>query len=117
MKPLVYIAGPYSHPDPVANTRRAIHLSLHIADTTDVDVYIPHLTLLAHMLRPQPVDYWYRMGRAMVEHCHGLYRLGGESIGADIEVDYALKLGLPVFLDDSPSGVRAFEEWARSWPR
>lgn len=44
--PIVYIAGPYTNPDPVANTHNAIK----IADQLYVDgvcvPIIPHLTLL-----------------------------------------------------------------------
>lgn len=115
MKPLVYIAGPYSHPDPVANTRRAIHHGMHIRDGCGVDVIIPHLSLLAHMLNPQSTDYWYRYGLDLVEHCHGLYRLTGDSIGADLEVDLATKAGLNIYFETNGADVGHLKDWARTW--
>lgn len=95
--PLVYIAGPYTNPDPVENTHRAIRAGLKLYDTEKAVPFIPHLTLLAHMVDPRPVDYWYRLDLDQLRHCDALWRLPGASTGADAEVGHAVVWDIPVF--------------------
>lgn len=99
MKALVYVAGPYSTGDPVLNTRRAAEAGLRIHEATGAGVLIPHVTLLTHAMFPRDLDYWYRFDLAQVDHCTHMVRLPGPSTGADGEVAYAEKLGIPVFCD------------------
>ncbi len=97
MKPLIYIAGPYTKPDPVMNTRDAIIAGLAIADSGLAAVEIPHLTLLANIVEPREIDYWYDFDLDKLEHCNALLRLPGQSDGADKEVAHARALHIPVF--------------------
>jgi hypothetical protein len=118
-RPLVYIAGPYTHPDPVANTRRAIGVGMGLYDRTDCGVIIPHLSLLSEMIDPRPVDDWYRFDLRILDHCSALYRIAGDSTGADAEVAHAQALGLPVFHEARPGlladDLLAFiDRWAPS---
>ena len=115
MKPLVYIAGPYTNPDPVENTHRAITEGLAIRDTYDVGVIIPHVTLAAHLVSPRDLDYWYAFDLDQLSHCDALYRLPGASSGADKEVDYAKGLGMPVFI--GPGDRRLLGIWREWWAR
>lgn len=111
MKPLVYVAGPYTRPDPILNTRRAIY----VADELVADgaaVVIPHLSLLWHLVSPQPIDEWYSRDLDILDHCHALVRFPGESSGADKEVNRARELGLSVFGADERS---AWETWIHQW--
>lgn len=101
-KPLVYIAGPYSSGDPVVNTRYAAEMGIKVFAITGVGVIIPHLTLLAHAIFPERVDFWYRYDLAQLEHCTHLLRLPGESVGADREEEQAKKLNIMVFHDERP---------------
>jgi hypothetical protein len=111
VKPLVYVAGPYSKPDPVVNTRNAIVAGLDLYDTGAITPLIPHLTMLAHLIRPEDIDFWYRLDLEQLEHCDAVYRLPGESTGVEVEVAQARLLSIPVF--ESALGlVRwAEEEW------
>ena len=52
---LIYIAGPYTYPDPVRNTHRVIKIADDLIDNGFVP-YIPHLTLLWHIVSPN--DPW-----------------------------------------------------------
>jgi len=97
MKPLVYIAGPYSTPDPVENTRHAIRVGMMLYETGLAIVEIPHLTMLAHFLDPRPIDYWYDFDLDKLAHCDAVWRIKGESAGADKEVEEAWKLDIRVF--------------------
>jgi hypothetical protein len=114
VKPLVYIAGPYTAPDPVTNTRKAISAGMSIYDTGLAIVEIPHLTLFVHFLDPRPVHDWYMFDYDKLEHCNALYRLGGKSSGADNEVRLALRLELPVFCEEDGDMHRLLA-WCKGW--
>lgn len=96
-KPLVYIAGPYTNPDPVENTHRAIKAGMEVWEWGLAVPIIPHLSLLAHVVQPRGVDYWYDLDLAQLDHCDALVRLPGESTGADREVEHAKARGIPCF--------------------
>jgi hypothetical protein len=91
----VYVAGPYTEPDPVLNTRNAI-LAAEALIAEGYIPYVPHLSLLWNMLAPHDVEHWYEFDLKWLERCDRLPRLPGESSGADREVRRALKLGMPV---------------------
>lgn len=114
MKPLVYIAGPYTNPDPVANTRLAIQTGMRLYKTGLAAVEIPHLSLLSHIVTPQDLDFWYEFDLDKLAHCHFLWRMEGASTGADAEVEYALKLSIPSFFEVSnewDAMLKACEAW------
>lgn len=115
MKPLVYVAGPYSS-DPVANTRRAIGVGMSIYDTGLSGAVVPHTSLLADFLDPRPVEDWYRFDLIQLEHCDAVYRLLGESTGADREVEHARRLDIPVFYETSRNWLAgALTGWLEGW--
>ena len=93
----IYVAGPYTKGDVVLNTRKAIEVGEKIAELGHVP-FIPHLTLFWHMLYPHTdIDFWYTYDNEWLKSCDALFRIPGESTGADAEVKLARKLGLPVF--------------------
>ena len=49
------------------------------------------------MLLPHEIDYWYKYDLEWLEQCDAVFRLPGESSGADNEVARAQELGLPIF--------------------
>jgi len=108
-RPLVYIAAPYSHPDPVANTNAAIALASELIDEGLVTPLVPHLTLLWHAVRPRPLEFWYAYDVALLQRCDGVFRMPGESSGADMEVEFASMHGIRVFTERGD-----LAEWARS---
>lgn len=93
---MIYIAGPYTHPDPVLNTNLAIKAGLRVWDEGYGVPIIPHLSMLAHIVDPRPLEYWYRFDLALLARCDALWRLEGESVGADNEVEFALAHNIPV---------------------
>lgn len=111
MKPLVYVAAPYTRPDPVWNTNKAINVGLDLVETGKVAVLVPHLTLLAHMVRPQDEQYWYDLDLDQLAHCDALLRLPGASTGADKEVQFAVDNDIPVF-----GTVDALMSWVDTQP-
>jgi nucleoside 2-deoxyribosyltransferase len=94
-KPLVYLAGPYSHPDPVLNVRYCIGVGDDLLAEGDVVPLVPHLTLLWHFVRPRPIDDWYTYDIALLARCDAVLRLPGDSVGADAEIEFALATGIP----------------------
>lgn len=97
-KPLVYVAAPYTRPDPVENTHRLIKAVDRLIDDGVVTPVAPHLTLLWHLVSPRPLEFWYAYDLAMLVRCDALLRLPGESTGADRELTFALERQVPVFM-------------------
>ena len=111
-RPLVYVAGPYTRPDPVENTNKTIQLASELIEEGLVTPLIPHLTLLWHLVIPKPLEFWYEYDIALLARCDALYRLEGESTGADREVEFARANSIPVLTER-----RALTEWATSHVR
>lgn len=103
----VYIAGPYTKPDPVANTHRALKFATSIRKQ-NVIPFVPHMTLLWQAVTPQPYDFWLKIGLDYLKRCDALYRLSGESEGSDKEEKFAHQHGIPVFHD-----LKDFWDWVR----
>jgi hypothetical protein len=105
MKKLIYIAGPYTHPDPVENTHRAIKKGDEFI-ARGYSVFIPHLTLLWHIVTPRPAQFWYDYTLEILAHCDVLYRMLGESYGADMEVEFAKKNNIPIIYEPTVCSSR-----------
>lgn len=99
-RPLVYVAGPYTRPDPVANTREAIITATRLTESGLVTAFVPHLTMLMHLVAPQDLDYWYEYDLSVLARADACYRMPGESTGADREVTYAEKVSVPIFTSE-----------------
>ena len=93
--PLVYLAGPYTKPDPIENTHRIILIADALWNLGVVPV-VPHLTLFWHFLRPRTYEEWLRYDLHLMARCDAVLRVPGASHGADGEVSYAIAHGLPV---------------------
>jgi len=106
-KPLVYIAAPYSTPDPVQNTHRTVRCATELLRDGRVTPFVPHLSLLWHAITPLPDDVWLAYDLEILCRCDAVLRLPGPSNGADGEVAAARRLGIPVFED-----VQALLTWA-----
>ena len=93
--PLVYVAGPYTKPDPVENTHRMIKIADALLNLGVVPV-VPHLTLFWHFLCPRSYEEWLSYDLHLMARCDAVLRVPGASNGADGEVSYALAHDLPV---------------------
>ena len=96
----IYIAGPYTHGDVAVNVRTAMQAGDAIIDAGH-SPFVPHLYHFMHMQQPHSYSVWTELDLAWVEACHAMFRIEGKSFGADAEVAYAEKLGIPVFTDIS----------------
>lgn len=96
MKTFVYIAAPYTRPDPIINTQLAVSVADELLARGYVPI-VPHLTMLWHLISPRPIEEWYAYDIDVMSRCDAVLRLPGESVGATAEVDAANLLGIPVF--------------------
>src|SRR4051812_29216914 len=94
----VYVAGPYSQGDPLANTHAAMDAGSHLLDLGFAP-FVPHLSHYLHERGPKDYEAWMALDFAWVVAAQALLRLPGESSGADREVALAGKFGIPVFHD------------------
>ncbi len=92
----VYVAGPYTQGDVAINVRRAMLAASELMDHGYAP-YVPHLTHFEHMAFPRPYNDWLKQDNQFLPCCDALLRLPGDSTGADGEVEFAERLGIPVF--------------------
>lgn len=109
MKPFVYVAGPIaSHP--MHNAHRALKLCTELYKSGLVLPFSPHVSVLWDIVVPMSYESWLEYDLDVIAHMHAIYRMEGESPGADRECSAAVELGLPVFL------VRdELYAWAAGW--
>ncbi|QDU39706.1 hypothetical protein Mal4_40520 [Maioricimonas rarisocia] len=112
-KPLIYIAAPYTQPDPAANT----HYVLQVADAllkAGATPLVPHLSLLWHVVSPKPYDFWLAYDRELLIRCDAVMRIPGFSNGATDECRFAESLDIPVLTARSAAVddcVRVVRHW------
>ncbi len=92
----IYVAGPYTKGDVAQNVRNAIYVGNNLRALGHTP-FIPHLTHFWHMLLPHEIDYWYAYDIEWLKECDAVFRLSGESRGADEEVRIAQELGKPIY--------------------
>lgn len=107
----VYIAGPYTNPDPCINTRNAILAAEEVVKLGHTP-FVPHLTHLWHLISPHDIEFWYEYDFKWLLSCDALLRLPGKSTGADNEVSFADKHNIPVFcsIDALPESTEDLRE-------
>lgn len=102
---MIYIASPYSHPDPAVRQRRYEDVCAHVAMRMKAGavVYSPiaHCHPIAERFGlPGHWEFWERFDRAMIERADGVEVLMLEgwqaSAGVTAECLIAGELGIPV---------------------
>jgi nucleoside 2-deoxyribosyltransferase len=93
---LIYIAGPYTNPEPIENTHKAFRMADELVKAGHVP-YVPHMSLIWNLVSPKPVDFWYAYDLEILVRCDAVLRMEGASVGADNEVAVARAKGIPVF--------------------
>ena len=110
-KPLIYIAGAYRVPDPVANTAEAMERGRQVYDVIGVPVMIPHLSLFQHLQRYGTDQYWLDYTMHQMRACDAVFRISNRfSAGSDAEEAEAVRMGIPVFHSMAP-----LAEWCKHW--
>lgn len=110
---LVYLATPYSHADDqVMHDRfvKACEIAAHLI-SSGIHVFSPiahtHPIKVSGRLRDGGWEFWKRYDELMLSKCDILivWKMDGwkESVGVTAEIEYARKIGLPIFfVDESP---------------
>ena len=97
MRKRIYIAGPMSRGDRIANLQQALHTYRALIEKGFAPL-CPQLTFLVEGLFPQFThEEWLAIDTPWVAVADALIRLPGESTGADEEVYEANRRGVPVF--------------------
>lgn len=93
----VYIAGPYSKPDPALNVRTAIAIAEKLLERGLLP-FCPHaLTHVWNLVSPKSYESWISFDADWLLKCDAVLRIPGDSAGADREVAVAEDFGIPVF--------------------
>jgi len=100
----IYIAGPYSQPNPVVNAREACLMYDRIRNSAPPALVIcPHWSMTQEMVKPKPHEYWMEHDLRLIRTLYAselpgcIFRIGGDSEGADMETELAGDLGIPVY--------------------
>ncbi len=109
-KPHVYIAGPYTSPYSIYNMRTALEAADRLLESGLAHPVVPHLTGFWDFAFPKSYKDWLELDLESMRACDAVWRLPGESSGADGEVQVARKLGLPVF-----DGITELETFCTGW--
>lgn len=101
----IYVAGPYSKGDVAMNVRNALEVADQLVAMGHTP-FVPHLTHFWHLVFPHPYEFWLEYDRQFIPDCDALFRMYGESNGANQEVAVAQRLGLPIYytIDEVPYG-------------
>lgn len=92
----IYVAGAYTKGDVAENVRNAILVGNNLRALGHTP-FIPHLTHFWHMIVPHEYDYWMDYDIEWLLECDAVFRIEGESKGADMEVEIAAKYDIPVY--------------------
>jgi nucleoside 2-deoxyribosyltransferase len=102
-KKLIYIAGPLTSSGYTElNVRDAVLTADKLSRyTNSLQGFVPHLSIFWNMILPnrKTYEYWLNYDFNIILKCDALLRIGGESKGADKEVEFAKKNNIPVYFD------------------
>lgn len=91
-RPMIYVAGPLSKGVVAQNIRKALETAEGLWECGFVPV-VPHLThfwncMITHEDTRHKDSFWMAYDFATLDHCDLMYRIEGESTGADMEEQY-----------------------------
>ena len=92
----VYVAGPYTKGNVEQNVLNAIDASSELI-SIGLAPFCPHLSHYLDQVHPHSWQQWMDIDLEFLSNCDIVLRLPGESKGADLEVDTANKIGIPIF--------------------
>lgn len=93
----VFVSGPVGGQD---GRLDRIQAAIAVADDLQAAGFFPFVPHLFHFWdeqRPHDYEFWMAHCFAWLDVCDAVYRMPGESPGADREVMRALEAGIPVF--------------------
>lgn len=103
----IYVAGPYSKGSVVDN------VDMRYAP------FCPHLYHFVDVYSKKTWSDWMKIDLEFLSRCDVLIRIPGESPGADIEVDRAIRSGIPVLnsLEEAEEFIKQAKEFVKNEKR
>jgi hypothetical protein len=95
-KVTIYVAGPFTHPNPEDNLLRALEISSQLIDIGAAP-FCPHLFYYYDLIKKRSYNDWLELCFKWVSQCDLFYRISGYSTGSDKEEALAFELGKPIF--------------------
>jgi hypothetical protein len=95
MKFAVFVSGPYSG-DTKANIKKAMDVADKIINLGGLPL-VPHLWYYMDKQHGRDYETWFNLALDLLDRADCLYRMPGESPGADKEVQKAQELSIPIF--------------------
>lgn len=104
MKPMmIYMAGPLTH-NFIGGLIDACDIGAKLIGRGHIP-YSPHMMVFINVRRDTPAlevggalyEEWLKFDFRVIDKCDAVFRLRGESAGADREVEYCHSLGKPVY--------------------
>lgn len=95
-KPFIYVAHPIGR-DPLGNARLAFLFADELIRLGLVPILPDNPAW--HLVAPKPYEDWMSHDFDLITGCDALFRMSGESPGADREVAFAIKEEIPVYKD------------------
>lgn len=108
-RPLVYMCHPYSS-DPAGNVVASMHKWDELMTLDKFVLINPLWSHAQHCELQRPYEFWLKYDLRLIERCDAVYRVAGDSPGADREVAHAQRHGLPVFTE-----VTNLVKWCETW--
>ena len=109
MRPRLYLSGPITKGNRTSNFAQAASMQAEL-----MQAGFAVLNPMLSMMHPDAwtIDHrlWMDNDLPWVEVCHVVFRLPGESIGADEECSFADNLGIPVF-----TKWKDLMQWQSAW--
>lgn len=107
----VYIAGPITVGDSFAHTGRACALAGDLK-SRGFYPYVPHWSGVQQIHSPWTYEEWMQFDFFWLAKCDTLFRMKGQSLGADREVVFAQQNLIPVFYEEN-DGLNLLETWRK----
>lgn len=98
MRPVVYLSCPMRKGHWTDNVRTASKVAADMI-RKGISVVNPMGSWLCDVAEPLECHEWLDNDCGIIEVCHAVYRIPGESEGADLECQHALACSVPVFYD------------------
>lgn len=106
-RPIVYLSGPLSKGDRSLNVFQFMQAHELLMDA-GFAVYNPGLTAMLPWAWEKKHEDWIASDLPLVEKSDFVLRLPGESVGADMETDHALKHNILVVFVDSIASIKKY---------
>ena len=113
---VVYVSGPYTTGDTAENVARAIETA-EILWKAGYAPIVPHLSFMWQMKFAHTWEEWIEMDKEILSKCDYIYRMPGDSKGADIELAFAKEHGILEISTGRMCPTISFEECDRMLER